>query len=132
MSRKTKQANSVATVDEDGFTVLGPDHLWKWRALQAEVEKEQLRLEGIHRDLQAALSKQPEIVSLFEQKTQGFAAVSAAKAELLNVQAEIEALLGISLKEHALDDRTGRLHHVAPDGSMGQPVKRRRQRKPGS
>lgn len=121
--RKVETVETV--VDGDGYFVLTGERLWKWRAREAELRAAQSELDATVRELQAFIDKVPELSTLFAKKTALAGALSVAKGELATVQTEIESVFGISLKECAFDDASGRLYHLV-DGQRGEPIKRRK------
>ena len=48
--------------------------------------------------------------------------------EVIAVQAEVEARFGVSLKDCALDDKSGRLFYLTPAGERGEPMKKTKTR----
>jgi hypothetical protein len=116
-------AKVAPPVDAEGFLCLTGDRLWKWRALDAELRAGQTELERLSGAIQAEISKHADLANMIQQKAALGGTVSVAKSELLAVQAQIEAEMGVSLKECAFDDKTGRLYHLTTDGSRGEAVR---------
>jgi hypothetical protein len=110
-------------VDEDGFLCLKGNRLWKWRALEAELRAELLELDSVKQRIQIEISKNPELPPLLTRQAELASSISQAKAEVLGLQGEIEQLFGVSLKECAFDDKTGRLYNLSDGGERGDPVK---------
>jgi len=110
-------------VDDDGFLCLKGDLFWRWRALDAELRAAIAEMESAQQQIQVEIAKQPELSALLQRKAALAGTISTAKTELLTVQGEIENALGISLKEHAFDDKTGRLYNLTAEGSQGDPMK---------
>lgn len=113
-------------VDDEGYYCLKGDRFWKWRALDAELRAATAELDSVSRQIQVEISKHPELAALLQQKAALAGTISTAQSELLTVQTEIEKLMGVSLKECAFDDKSGRLYHLASDGSRGDPMKKPR------
>lgn len=112
-------------VDDEGFLCLKGDLFWRWRALDAELRAALAEMESAQQQIQVEIAKQPELSALLQKKAALAGTISTAKTELLTVQGEIENTLGISLKEHAFDDKTGRLYNLTAGSSQGDPVKPR-------
>jgi hypothetical protein len=116
-------AKVAPPVDAEGFLCLTGDRLWKWRALDAELRAGQTELERLSGAIQAEIGKHADLANMIQQKAALGGTVSVAKSELLAVQAQIEAEMGVSLKECAFDDKTGRLYHLTTDGARGEAVR---------
>ena len=124
-AKKTKMNGVQSSTDDEGYLRLTGDRLWKWRALDAELRAAQAELETVSHQIQVEIAKNPDLSAMLQKKASLAGTMSTAKAEIASMQAEIEKDLGISLKEHAFDDKTGRLYHLGPDGSQGEPVKQK-------
>jgi len=127
---KTKVLLKDITDDEGVLCLKGP-LFWKWRALDAEHRAAVMELEQLKGKVAAEIAKHPELAELIGLQAGAVGQVSQAKGVLLQVQTEIEALMGVSLKDCAFDDKTGRLYNLASDGQRSDPVKppKRRSRK---
>lgn len=125
MARRPKEdiPKPSPPVDDEGNFCLSGDRLWKYRALDAELRTAMIALDSVKREIAAEIAKHPELTSLMGKQLECFGALGTAKAEFTTFQAEIEALFGVSLKECAFDDRTGRLHHLSDGGEPGDPMK---------
>jgi hypothetical protein len=121
--RPSKDAGSTASsfVDDEGVLCLKGDLFWKWRALDAELRSLQLEVSSTQAKIVVEIDKHPQLKELFSAKAALAGQLSVAQTELTNVQAEIEKLLGVSLKDCAFDDKTGRIYNLAADGSRGEP-----------
>jgi len=131
--KKIAKANGTAkvsesTTDEDGFLCLKGDQLWKWRALEAEHRAANVELSMVSQRIQMEIAKHPELPTLLAKQKEMLSTISISHAELVNVQAEIEKAFGVSLKECAFDDKTGRLYNLTADGQRTavKPSKKRR------
>ena len=117
-------ASKPRHVDADGFLCLQGAHLWKWRALDAELRAAAVELVSTEHKILAVVAQHEQLSSLIQQKA-GFAAViSHTRTEIQNTQAEIEKDLGISLKNYSFDDKTGRLHDLTPTVVQSAPVRK--------
>jgi hypothetical protein len=108
--------------DSDGFICVTGALLWKWRALDAELRAWQAELDVIAGLIQAEMAKNAKLSELFQRKSALVGNVSVAKGELLSAQGEIEKEIGISLRECAFDDKTGRIYALNENGDRGDPV----------
>lgn len=127
----TKKEPPSDITDEEGYLCLKGPIFWKWRALDSELRATSLELESAKTKIQAEIHKNATLVELLGQQSALISKISVDKGELLNVQAEIEKLLGVSLQDCAFDDKTGRLYNLNTNGARGEPVKpvKRRVRK---
>jgi hypothetical protein len=119
-------------LDSEGYLCIPNPLLWKWRALDAELRAHTFEMDQVKSRISAEISKNSVLAGLFGSQAGLSGQISVAKGELNNVLAEIEALLGVSLKDCAFDDKTGRLYNLAENGTRGEPVqlpKKRRVRK---
>jgi|ERR1051325_102308 hypothetical protein len=104
-------------LDEDGFYCLKGDLLWKYRAISAEYEKVQAQVLSNNLAIRNEIEKHPELKKLYEDKGALTAASSVALGELTTVQEEIEKKLGLSLRNCGINDKTGRVFVINPDGT---------------
>jgi hypothetical protein len=124
-AKKTTNQSSVPRddfIDEEGVLCLRGSLFWKWRALDAELKSVTIEIEQTQTRISMEIAKNKELSDLMSHRSALAGQVSVAKTELANVQTEIEALMGISLKDCAFDDKTGRLYNLSPDGTRGEPA----------
>ena len=122
MARKTK-ATATPTLDDEGFLCLQGELLWKWRALDAELRTANLEIETTQARINAEIEKNPALKELLSQKAALAGQLSSAKTELNTVLMQVETVMGVSLKDCAFDDKSGRLYNLGEDGSRGAPMK---------
>lgn len=127
-SRTTTKPKKKISVDADGNMVIEPTLLWKWRAHEAELRAAQLEHDTVTREVQDEITKNPVLSQLVQRKAAAASSLSMAMKEIEQVQAELEKELGISLKQVAFDDKTGRVYNLAEgtvtqEGAQGGPVK---------
>lgn len=129
MATRKKPLSSPPTpppTDGDGFLCLSGDALWKWRALDAEFRAANVEMDSVKRQIAAEIAKYPELTALMGKQLELFGTIGTARAELAGVQADVEKLFGVSLKECAFDDKTGRLYHLMDDGERGEPMRQKK------
>lgn len=114
-NRSLQNQEKINNKDAEGFLCLSGDTLWKWRAFDAEVRAAQAELDSVNHRIQVEISKNQELASLLQKKAALSGSLSTAMKDLLGVQQEIEKNMGISLKDHAFDDKTGRLYNLASE-----------------
>lgn len=127
MARKKTQAVAAAEIpsilDEDGFLVVPTPLLWRWRAHEAELRSATLEMEQAQAFISSEIEKNPTLKEWLAKKAALVGQMSNAKSEVSTIQALIETTMGVSLKDCAFDDKTGRLYNLAEDGSQGTPKK---------
>lgn len=128
MARNAK-APAVPLVDDEGFLCLQGELLWKWRALDAELRTANLEIETTQARISAEIEKNPALKELLSQKASLAGQLSSAKTELNSVLAQVEQVMGVSLKDCAFDDKSGRLYNLGEDGSRGAPLKPSKKKK---
>jgi hypothetical protein len=133
-TKKTEKPKQHVTppeyIDEDGCLCVKGEKLWKWRALDSELRTLTIELERASEKINALIAATPELAKLYGDRAGLAGQVSAARGELTNVQQEIEKAIGVSLKECAFDDKSGRIYNLSPDGERGDPVKSPKKRRP--
>jgi len=128
---KTKKQAIVTPdiVDDEGILCLKGPLFWKWRALDAEYRTAIITMAQTKTKIESEINKNPTLVTLLGEQAGLAGQISVAKTELTNVQLEIEAHMGVSLKDCAFDDKTGRLYNLSSDGTRSEPIKSKRVRK---
>jgi hypothetical protein len=116
-------------VDDEGILCLKGPLFWKWRALDAEYRTATMSMAHVKSKIEAEINKSPILMALFSEHAGLAGQISVAKNELMNVHLEIETHMGISLKDCAFDDKTGRLYNLSSDGARSEPVKPKDRRK---
>jgi len=111
----------TAAVMEGGFLTLTTEHLWKWRALDAELRAASTALDVVRANIQAEIAKNSELVALLARQHDLASSAAQAASELVTMRATIETSYGVKLEECSIDDRTGRLHDLTSDGTPGKP-----------
>jgi hypothetical protein len=124
--KTTPAPKPVPPTDEDGFLCLKGDRLWRWRAHDAELRAAIAEMDVVKVQVAAEIAKTPGLGALLGKQGELGAAISLAKSELMKVHAEIEEEFGVSLKECAFDDKTGRLYHLTESGERGAPLEQKK------
>lgn len=121
---------SAAPLDDEGFYCIKGEPLWKYRAHQAEFDTIQHKLLLNKQAIRAVMEANPELKRLFEEQAELLRASSTAMTDLSAVNTQIEKMLGVSLKNCGIDDKTGRVHELSPDGTSAPlgPVKKSRRK----
>ena len=104
------------SVDAEGFLCLSGDLFWKYRALDSDYARAQLELLQVKANIKAEIDRCPALKDLLAREGNLLAKSALALNELQMVNLEIEGCLGISLENCAIDDRTGRVYDLNPDG----------------
>lgn len=115
---KTTSKIPVEYLDDDGYYVLKGELLWQYRALDAELRNLSLDAKSRAEELQAELDKHPEIKELISAKNAITAETAVKMHDLQLLHKQIEDIFSVSLKNCAIDDKTGRIHEFVD----GQPV----------
>ena len=121
--KKTVVTTTEPLVDDEGFLRVPSGLLWKWRALEAELRSSTLEIDQAQAHISAEIEKNPTLKEWLAKKAGLVGQLSNAKSELATVEAQVETTMGVSLKDCAFDDKTGRLYNLAEDGSQGAPKK---------
>lgn len=103
-------------VDDDGFPYLGGELLWKFRAVDAEYKNAVLAMNMKIAELDAEMSKHPDIKRLIGERESLALVMKDAIKELGNVNRQIEEEVGVQLSNCSIDDKTGRIFML--DGSV--------------
>jgi hypothetical protein len=109
-------------VDADGFLCLTGTLLWKYRAIDAEYRNTQLAALRKQADIEEEIQKHDRLRGLVAERRALLGESSVRATELQAVQQEIEATLGVSLKDCAIDDKSGRIFTLRADGTQ-EPVR---------
>lgn len=127
MAKAKKQPSNghAAPTDEQGFYYLPKELLMEYRALDSECRHVHLCLRMTTQELDALLAKHPEIQTKILEKGNLTMEARNKTEALREVYARIEALYGITMKDIAIDDLSGRMQ-VVTDGKQqyedGKPV----------
>ena len=108
---KTKKTVTVAdpNTDSDGFLCLRGEILWKFRAVDAEHRNLLLGVEQKRAAVAEEITKHPDLLRLIGERDALILQANQHSKEVMSIQQEIEASLGIELKDCTIDDKTGRL-----------------------
>lgn len=110
-----KKTNKITT-DEEGFRILQGELFFRWKAADNEVLNTELSLKLKQIEVDALLEKHPEVQNALNQRQYIITRSVQAQADRQKVYKDIEAHLGISLKNVSIDDVSGRVHvHEAPE-----------------
>ncbi len=118
MPKKAKKNGTISNgelTDEEGHYRLTGELFWKYRAVDSDYVRVQAAVLHNKEQINAFIEKTPELRDLFAKKTELMNQSSITVGELMAVQAQIEKLFGVDLKECSIDDKTGVLH-VLKDG----------------
>lgn len=114
-------------VDDDGVLVLQGELFWKWRALDADIRRTKIEADAKQAAIDAEIAKLPELKRLIDERHGLVREHAQHSLEMRSVHAEMEKLLGVEVKNISVDDKTGRVHVLAADGtpSPAKPAKPR-------
>jgi hypothetical protein len=109
-------------VDADGFVCLTGTLLWKYRAIDAEYRNAQLAALRKQVEIEEEVQKHDHLRGLIAERKALLGESSVRATELQAVQQEIETTLGVSLRNCAIDDKSGRIYLLGEDGTQ-KPVR---------
>jgi hypothetical protein len=109
-------ASADVFVDTDGVICLRGELLWKYRAVDAEYRNILLAIGQKDSAIRLEIQKNRTLSALMAEKETLQVSKKSHEVELNEVHSSIESVLGISLKECAIDDKTGRVFSFAEDG----------------
>ena len=110
-------------IDEEGFYYLPKPLLMEYRALDSECRHAHLCLRVISQELDALLTKNPEIQRKMAEKAALISEASNKKDALQEVHKTIEAIFNVKITEIAIDDLTGHIHQLVEGKASGIPMK---------
>lgn len=116
MARKTK-GKTAATSEEDDSMVLTGVLFWKFRAVESDFARVQMELDLKSAELGQLMAKYDDVRACFGARQALLNELSTKKADVIAVQQEIQAHLGVDLRNCSFDDKTGRIHVILPSGS---------------
>lgn len=127
MARKARQneqaVENPALVDEQGYYYLPKNLLMEYRALDSECRHTHLCLRMTSQELDALLTKYPEVQTKMIEKANLVMECSNKGAALRELYQRIEGAYPIKMSDIAIDDITGRMQVVTsgkqqydPDG----------------
>jgi len=126
MARKKPITKPEAPVDDQGFYYLPKALLMEYRALDSECRHVHLCLRMASQELDALLTKHPEVQGKMVEKANLVMECSNKGASLRELYTRIEVAYPIKMDDIAIDDLSGRMQ-VVTDGKQqydkdGKPV----------
>jgi hypothetical protein len=116
-------ATNTAPVDADGFYCLPKSLLMEYRALDSECRHAHLCLKVSAQELDALLSKHPEVVQKMAEKAALISECANKKGALIEVHRVIETMFNVKINEIAIDDLTGHIHQIESGAAAKNPMK---------
>jgi hypothetical protein len=116
--KKTPEMDLSQVTDAEGFYCIKGELFWKYKAHQAEFDASQHKLTVVKQRIRMLIDLNPELKSLYEEQNELVKIGSITMRELTEVNEQIEKMLGVPLKNCGIDDKTGRVHILEPDGTL--------------
>lgn len=113
MPRKAKEKKPVADprylTDEGAGLKLPGLEFWKWRALTAELQRDELLNAMAKQSFEAKLAQHPELVDLRTKMLETKLAHQATSDALKTLMNDIKAATNIDTAKCSIDDETGQI-----------------------
>ena len=108
--RKKKFKVDPAYIAEDGTYTLKGLMFWRWRALDADIQRLALLHAKAKREFDEIVSKHPVLNHLMAERNGAKAQMVGVGQEYADLLKEVSEKTGLDMKTVAIDDKTGRIN----------------------